>query len=198
MDVARMTESEARAEQRLTVHMWIAGVCLLLAMVSGSSIISAQSNPLAQTPTLAPVAGQIAKTEVDMCAYRTGAVLGIGGTCGAGVKFWIAGSSDALVATTRAAPMLQPQFIQPGGYAMGMVAPASFGGAREAYMLSVDGNPIVQYGSVGAPNRSADALAFMLLLGVPVLLFPVHLMMRRAARARAETRVSRAATWGQS
>ena len=196
MNVNAITSAESRADQRLTTHAVIAGVCLLLVMFAGSQLISAQSNPLAQTPTLAPVAGQIARTEVDMCAYKTGAVLGMGGTCGAGVRFWIAGSNDALVATTRAAPMLQPQFIQPGGYAMGMVAPAASGGAREAYMLSVDGNPIIQFGAVAAPDKSADALAFMLLLGVPVLLFPVHLMMRRAARARADTRLSKAATWG--
>lgn len=198
MNVNAITRSEARADQRLTVHLWIAGVCALLIMVAASQLVSAQSNPMASTPTLAPVTGQIARTEVDMCAYRSGAVFGMGGTCGAGVKFWLAGSNETYVVTTRAAPMLQPQFIQPGGYAMGMVAPGGFGGsAREAYMLTIDANTIVQYGAVSAPDKSTDSLAFMLLLAVPLLLLPVHLMMRRGARARAQAKVTTGATWGQ-
>jgi len=79
-----------------------------------------------------------------------------------------------------------------------MVAPPSLDGAREAYMLSIDGNPIIPYGALTSPDTSADALAFTLLLSLPVLLFPVHLMMRSAARTRAEAEVSKAATWGQS
>lgn len=197
MNVHAINEAETRADGRLTVHMWIAGICGLLILLAGSQLMSAQSNPMMQTPTLAPVTGQIARTEVDMCAYRTGAVFGMGGTCGAGVKFWLAGSNETYVVTTRAAPMLQPQFIQPGGFAMGMVAPGGFGGAREAYMLTIDTTTIVQYGSVTAPDKSGDALAFMLLLAVPLLLLPVHLMMRRAARARAQSKVSTGATWGQ-
>jgi hypothetical protein len=197
MNVQKINEAESRADGRLTVHIWIAAVCGLLLMFAGSQLVSAQSNPMMQTPTLAPVTGQIARTEVDMCAYRTGAVFGMGGTCGAGVKFWLAGSNETYLVTTRAAPMLQPQFIQPGGFAMGMVGPGSFGGAREAYMLTIDANTIVQYGSVAAPDKSGDALAFILLLAVPILLLPVHLMMRRAARARAQSKMSTGATWGQ-
>ncbi|MBL8559361.1 MAG: hypothetical protein JNM47_11610 [Hyphomonadaceae bacterium] len=199
MSLQSVSASEARAERVLSVHTWIAGICAVLVVVGGINVMSAQSNPLAQTPTLAPIAGQIARTEVDMCAYKTGAVLGMGGTCGAGVRFWVAGSNDPVVATTRAAPMLQPAYIQPGGYVMGMVSPRSLGASSEAYMLSVDGNPIIQYGSFSKPpDQTNDALAILMLLAVPAILWPFHFSLRRAARARAEVRIRSTSGWGQA
>lgn len=198
MNVQSISASESRAGQLLSIHTWIAGICVALMMVMGTGLISSQSNPMAQMPTLAPITGQIARSEVDMCAYKTGAVLGMGGTCGAGVRFWVAGSNDPILATTRAAPMLQPAQIQPGGYAMGMVAPRSLGGSSEAYMLTIDGATIVQYGAVtAAPEGATDRLAFLLLLAIPVILWPIHFSLRRAARTRAEAKLRSAGGWGQ-
>lgn len=201
MSTEGMLRGEERADQLLSAHMLIAAICGFAALFLGGTLIAQQSNPLAgqlaQTTQLMPVSGQVVRVENDPCAYRTGATLGMGGTCASGVKFWIAGGADPIVATARGAPYIQNAQIPAGGFAIAMVIPRSLPSGSEAHALSIDGTTIVQYGTVTADQNSGDMLALLFLCAVPVLLFPVHLMMRQAARDRAQTRLAQTATWGR-
>ena len=200
MSTEAMLEREARADQWLNWHLIAAIGCGLVLLLVGGGLISQQSNPLAaqltQSAQLVPVTGQVMRVESDPCAYRTGAVFGMGGACGSGVKFWLSGATEPVVATARGAPAIQGVAIPVGGFAMAMVAPRAIPAGAEAHMLTVDGATIVQYGSFTV-SETGDPLAAIFLLAVPVLLFPVHLMMRQAARGRAQQRIAAGATWGR-
>lgn len=201
MSTEAMVRREERADRLLSWHLVAAVICGLLALFIGGSLIAQQSNPLAgqlaQTAQLMPVSGQVVRVESDPCAYRTGATFGMGGTCASGVKFWIAGGPDPIVATARAAPYIQNAAIPPGGFAIAMVVPRSLPSGSEAHALTIDGTTIVQYGAVTADQGGGDMLALLFLFAVPVLLFPIHLMMRQSARDRAQSRMAQTATWGR-
>lgn len=201
MGTETMLRREERADALLAWHLVAAAICGLLALVLGGGLIGQQSNPLAgqlaQSTQLMPVSGQVVRVESDPCAYRTGAIFGLGGTCASGMKFWIAGGPDPIVATARGAPYIQNATIPPGGFAMAMVIPRSLPSGSEAHALTIDGATIVAYGAVAPDQKSGDILALLFLCALPMLLFPVHLMMRQSARERARTRIAQTATWGQ-
>lgn len=201
MGTESILQREEHADRLLSWHLVIAALCGLLALFVGGGLVAQQSNPLAgqlaQTAKLMPVSGQVVRVQPDPCAYRTGAMFGIGGTCASGVKFWIAGGTDPIVATARGAPYIQNATIPPGGFAIAMVIPRSLPSGSEAHALSIDGATLVPYGAVAADTNSGDRLALLFLFAVPVLLFPVHRMMRHAARDRAHSRLAATATWGR-